>query len=182
MGHRTWLRPRSLAAAAVFLLVAVSGLSADLADASAPLRLSPLGVGPVRFGMSAAQAGSTLHARVKVSRGVSGCSFWTVSGFAAQRGQLIAFGGRLSYAIIYGRGPSTTRRTRVGDTIAQLRHRYRHLRHGKSGSLGAADERLFADQRSAGRTYTIEFDIVRGKVAFISAGSRRTIETFGECA
>ena len=102
MGHRTWLRPRSLAAAAVafLLLVAVGGAFADLAGASAPLRLSPLGVGPVRFGMTAAQAGSALHASVKVTRGASGCSFWTVSGFAAQRSQLIAFGGRLGYAII----------------------------------------------------------------------------------
>jgi hypothetical protein len=98
-------------------------------------------------------------------------------------GGAIALHGRLAYAEIARRGPRTTRGITVGDGINRLRHRYRGSLHGgRSGSLGFADSRLFASEVRGDATYELEFDIVHGRVIDISAGTRRTIETFGECA
>ena len=89
----------------------------------------------------------------------------------------------MGYVLIFGRGPATTRGVRVGDSLERLRRRYHgRLRHGRSGSLGYAQSRLFTDQRRDGTTYTLQFDIANGKVEFISAATHHTIETFGECA
>ncbi|HTR75089.1 MAG TPA: hypothetical protein VMH33_07495 [Solirubrobacterales bacterium] len=146
------------------------------------LRLSPAALGPVRFGMDARQASAALGAQVEVDPGINGCNFWTLPGFS-NGAQTIALHGRLAYAEIYRRGPKTTRGITVGDGISRLRHRYRGRLHGgRSGSLGAAENRLFASEVRGGATYELEFDIWHTRVIHISAGTRRTIETFGECA
>lgn len=149
---------------------------------AAPLRLSPSGVGPVRLGMDARQAGAALGTRVEVEPGISDCSFWSVPGLP-NGVQMIALHGRLAFAEIFRRGPRTTRGITVGDGVGRLRHRYRGRLHGgRSASLGAAETRLFASEARGGATYELEFDIWHARVAHISAGTRRKIETFGECA
>jgi hypothetical protein len=145
-------------------------------------RLSPKGLGPLEFGISAARAGRLLGTPVTVENGINGCSFWSADSFEPGT-QVIAFGGRLGFVLLYERGTATTRGVRVGDGVKRLKHRYRGRLHpGRSASLGAADERLFVGERQGGAVYELEFDIVHGRVAFISAASRHTIETFGECA
>jgi hypothetical protein len=146
------------------------------------LRLSPSGVGPVRFGMDARQAAAALGVNVEADPGINGCSFWPLPGLP-NGAQMIAFHGRVAYAEIYRRGPKTTRGITVGDDIKRLRHRYRGRLHGgRSASLGAAETRLFASEVRGDVTYELEFDIWHARVAHIGAGTRRTIETFGECA
>jgi hypothetical protein len=146
------------------------------------LRLSPAGLEPVHFGMDAAAAERALGEGISVEDGINDCSFWTLPG-AGVSGQLIALHGRLSYILLFKRGTTTTRGVRVGDGINRLRHRYRgKLHRGRTASLGYAEQRLFVTERDGGATYEIEFDIVHGRVAFISAATKHVIETFGECA
>lgn len=176
--HLRRLRPGR--AAFFVALVALMLLAASAAGAAsrAP-RLSPDGLGPVHFGMDADQAEAALGSPVDAEPGINDCTFWTFPGGA----QGIAFGGQLGYISLYRRGAKTSRGIEVGDGLTRLRHRYRGKLHkGRSASLGAADLRLFASSRNGDATYELEFDIVDGKVAFISAGTRHTIETFGECA
>jgi hypothetical protein len=167
----------------ICLAMAWSAVLSEAAVAqAAPLRLAPSGFGPVRFGMDAQQASTALGAQVEVDPGINGCSFWSLPGLS-KAAQMIAFHGRLGYAEIYRRGPRTTRGITVGDGINRLRHRYRGRLHGgRSGSLGAAESRLFATEHKGSATYELEFDIWHARVSHISAGTRGTIETFGECA
>ncbi len=169
-----------LAAVAVGLTALLTVPPASSSAAAAP-RLSPEGFGPVHFGMNLHQADASLGIPIEVDPGtnVNGCSFWTLSGGV----QAIAFGGRLGYISLSEPGPKTTRDIEVGDGLARLRHRYRgRLHDGRSGSLAGPEMRLFDTARLGGATYELEFDISGGKVALISAGTRHTIETFGECA
>jgi cutinase len=150
--------------------------------ATSGLRLAPRGLGPVRFGMDVAQAESSLGAGIAVEEGINGCSFWTLPGQAPGT-QLIAFDGRLGFVLLYARGPATTRGVKVGDGIDRLRHRYRGKLHpGRSASLSGATQRLFVTSRQGPAKYELEFDLYDGHVAFISAATKHTIETFGECA
>jgi hypothetical protein len=177
--HLRRIRPGR--ATTLVVLVASMLLATSVASGAAgrASRLSPEGLGPVRFGMDVDQAEAALGSPVLAEPGINDCTFWTFSGGA----QGIAFGGRLGYISLFRRGTKTTRGIEVGDDLTRLRHRYRGKLHkGRSASLGAADLRLFASSHHKGATYELEFDIVGGKVAFISAGTRHTIETFGECA
>jgi hypothetical protein len=169
---------RRVAAVALALSAFLGAAAASSSAASTP-RLSPTGLGPVHFGMDRDQAEASLGASIEEESSINGCGFWALPGGVSGT----AFDGRLGYILLVRRGPRTTRGIEVGDDLARLRHRYRgRLHHGRSGSLGAADLRLFTSERSGGATYEIEFDVSGGKVAFISAGTRHTIETFGECA
>lgn len=146
------------------------------------LRLAPTGLGPVRFGMDSAAAERALGHPISVEDGINGCSFWTLPGVGAS-GQVIARHGRLSYILLFKRGTATTRGIKVGDGLTRLRHRYRGKLHpGRTASLSYAEQRLFVTQHESGAAYEIEFDIVHGRVAFISAATKHVIETFGECA
>jgi hypothetical protein len=148
-------------------------------DAAANPRLAPTGLGRVHFGMDRDRAEASLGAPIAEEPGINGCSFWDLPGGVTGT----SFHGRLGYILLAERGPRTTRGIEVGDGLTRLRHRYRGRLHGgRSGSLGAADLRLFTSDRTGGANYEIEFDVSGGKVAFISAGTRHTIETFGECA
>jgi hypothetical protein len=155
----------------------------DLASESlaGELRLSPRGLGPIHFGMSRSQASAALGSPVDADPGAHGCSSWSVP--AAPEGvSLTAFEGRLAVALLYQRGPRTTRGIQVGDGVKRLRRLYRgDLRRGKSGSLSGADLHLFTDEVKGDATFTIDFQIVKKRIAFISAGTRHVIETFGEC-
>ena len=132
--------------------------------------------------MDAAQAERSLGAPITVEDGINGCSFWTLRN-QARGTQLIAFGGRLGYVLLYERGAATTRGVKVGDSVQRLRRRYRgKLHRGRSASLSAADRRLFATTHEGGAAYELEFDLNAGRIAFISAATKHTIETFGECA
>jgi hypothetical protein len=158
------------------------GPSATSSRERRSLRLSPAGLGPVHFGMDQGAAERALGEGISVENGINGCSFWTVPGVRAGS-QLTALHGRLSYIILFRRGTATTRGIRVGDGLLRLRHRYRGKLHpGRTASLGYAEQRLFVTQHDAGVAYEIEFDIVHGRVAFISAATKHVIETFGECA
>ena len=145
-------------------------------------KLSPVGLVPVRFGMTPDEIEQATGESVRVGSVVNECTFWGLPGLP--RGvQLVSFDGRLGYVEISRPGLATTRDVTVGDSIRQLRARYgRRLRHGKSASLSAASQRLFVDVKSRGVTYTMEFDIYKRRVSFISAGARETIQNFGECA
>ena len=174
--------PTRILAVICLAMTSSAVFSGGAAARTAPLRLAPSGVGPVRFGMDARQASAALGAQVEVAPGINGCSFWTLPGLA-NGVQTIAFHGRVAYSEIFRRGPKTTRGITVGDGINRLRHRYRGRLHGgRSASLGAAESRLFASEVRGDATYELEFDIWHSRVAHISAGTRRTIETFGECA
>jgi hypothetical protein len=171
------VRRATIAVALVALVF--SATTADATGAGRAPRLSPEGLGPVHFGMDVGQAEAALGSSVEVDPGINGCSFWTLPGGA----QATALGGRLAYILVFEPGTKTTRGIGVRDGLTRLRHRYRgHLHRGRSASLGAADLRLFANKRRGDTTYELEFDIVGGRVAFIGAGTRHTIETFGECA
>jgi hypothetical protein len=176
------LRRLGMSRATLAAALAALALLATSMDAGAAIRLprlSPEGLGPVHFGMDVDQAEAALGSPVGVDPGINGCTFWTLPGGA----QGIAFGGQLGYISLFRRGAKTSRGIEVGDGLTRLRHRYRgELHKGRSASLGAAHLRLFSSSRTGGATYELEFDIVHGKVAFISAGTRHTIETFGECA
>jgi hypothetical protein len=169
---------------AFFLIVSVVAFTAWQTPALASdYRLSPQGFGPILFGMSPQQASRAAGTDVEAEQTTPPCSLWTVPGASLSGAQLIALHGQLSYILIYQRGLATTRRIKVGDGLKRLRHRYRgKLRHGHSASLSGASLRLFTDLHKDGTTYTIEFDIEKGHIAFISAGSRDVIETFGECS
>ena len=173
-----------LGATALGLVVITLALSASPAAAAShgPLRLSPQGFGPIHFGMDADAAEAALGRPIEDNPSINGCGFWEAGGLTNGVG-LTTFEGRLGYALLYKRGPKTTRGIEVGDGLNRLRHRYRgRLHRGRSASLGAADLRLFSSEHVSGATYELEFDIVKGRVAFIGAGTRHTIETFGECA
>jgi hypothetical protein len=145
--------------------------------------LSPSGIDPLRFGMDALQAEAALGTSIRVEHGINGCSFWRVPGLPPQGVQLIAFSGRLSYILLYRRDFATARGVMVGDSLRRLRRRYGgQLRRGRTASLSGAESFLFVDQRSGGATFTLEFDIWKKHVAFISAATKHVIETFGECA
>jgi hypothetical protein len=157
----------------------VDSLAAPRTVAAAPgealrrhraLRLSPSGLGPIRFGMKPAQASRALGRRVSVEDGIYRCRFWQVPG-VPRATQLIALNGRLATILVSQRGTATTRGVKVGDGLKRLRRRYRGRLHGgRSASLSGADRRLFASKRE------------KGRIAFINAGTRHVIETFGECA
>jgi hypothetical protein len=148
----------------------------------AALRLSPTGLGPLRFGMDAQAAEQALGRAISVEEGINGCSFWSLPGAGAS-GQLIARQGHLSYILLFKRGTATSRGIKVGDGLTRLRHRYRGKLHpDRTASLGYAEQRLFVTEHEGGAAYEIEFDIVHGRVAFISAATKHVIETFGECA
>ena len=148
-----------------------------------PLRLSPQGLGPIRFGMSAAQAETASGLSVGVEESVGDCSFWTLPGLPLPAANLVALDGRFAYVLLFRRNVSTSRGIKVGDGLTRLRHRYRgKLYSGHSAALDAAEMRLFSSTRVGAATYEIEFDIDRGRVGYISAGTRHVIETFGECA
>jgi hypothetical protein len=149
---------------------------------AAALRLSPEGLGPIHFGMTSTAAEAAAGQRISVEDGVYGCSFWSLPG-AGSGDQLIARNGRLFYAILFKRGTATTRGIKIGDGLRRLRHRYRgKLRDGRTASLGYAEQHLFVTEHQGGAIYELEFDIVRGRIAFISAATKHVIETFGECA
>lgn len=174
---RSGVTSTAIAVALVALVASVTG-AVSPAAVRAP-RLSPEGLGPVHFGMDVDQAEAALGSSVEVESGINGCSFWKLAGGA----QAIALDARLAYVLLFERGTRTTRGIEVGDGLTRLRHRYRgQLHSGRSASLGAADLRLFASKHRGNTTYELEFDIVGGRVAIISAGTRHTIETFGECA
>jgi hypothetical protein len=177
------MRRSRFGSAVIGVVSAIVVLSSSAAVAqAAPLRLSPSGFGPVRFGMDARQASAALGTQVELETGIGGCSFWTGQGLP-DGAQMIALHGRLAFAEIYRRGPRTTRGITVGDGIARLRHRYRGRLHGgRSAFLGAEESLLFATEHIGGATYELQFDIWHAHVDNISAGTRRTIETFGECA
>lgn len=146
------------------------------------LRLSPFGLGAAHFGMDAVAAERALGQPISVEDGINDCSFWTLPGAEAS-GQLIARQRRLSYILLFKRGAATTRGVRVGDGLNRLRRRYRgKLHRGRTASLGYAELRLFVTKHEHGVAYEIEFDIAHRRVAFISAGAKHVIETFGECA
>lgn len=169
-------------AAVVLALVGMAALWPAVADAAAGLRLAPQGLGPLRFGMDATQAERSLGGPITVEDGINGCSFWTLRNQAPGT-QLIAFGGRLGYVLLYERGAATTRGVKVGDSVQRLRRRYRgELHRGRSASLSGTDRRLFVTTHEGGAAYELEFDLNAGRVAFISAAAKHTIETFGECA
>jgi hypothetical protein len=174
---------RATILAVICLAMAWSAVLSEAAVAqAAPLRLAPSGFGPVRFGMDAQQASAALGVQVEVAPGINGCSFWTLPGLASGV-QTIAFHGRVAYSEIFRRGPKTTRGITIGDGINRLHHRYRGRLHGgRSASLGVAESRLFASEARGGAVYELEFDVWHSRIAHISAGTRRTIETFGECA
>ena len=166
-------------AAVALVLMVLLAVPPAAGSAAATPRLSPEGFGPVHFGMNRDQAEAALGAPIEVDPGINGCSFWTLSDGVSGT----AFGGRLGYILLSESGPRTTRNIKVGDGLARLRHRYRgRLHNGRSASLGAADLHLFTSEHLRGAAYEIEFDISGGRVTFISAGTRHTIETFGECA
>jgi hypothetical protein len=146
------------------------------------LKLSPSGLGPIRFGMKPAQASRALGARISVEDGIYSCTFWKIPG--TRRGaQVIALKVRLAYVLLYERGIATTRGVKVGDSLSRLRRRYRgKLHRGRSASLSGADRRLFVSKHENGTTYELEFDIDGGHIAFISAATRHVLETFGECS
>jgi hypothetical protein len=163
------------ASTCLLLLVVCSGAGA----APRLPKLSPEGLGAAHFGMRVDQAESALSTPIEVAPSVGGCSFWTLPGGV----EGIAFGGRLAYIGVGRRGIKTTRGVEVGDGLVRLRHRYRGRLHGgRSGSLAGPVTRLFSTERRGDARYELEFDIDAGRVASISAGTRHTIETFGECA
>jgi hypothetical protein len=165
-----------VAASTCLLLLAVC--SGAGADPRLP-RLSPEGLGAADFGMRVDQAESALGTPIEVAPSVGGCSFWTLPGGA----EGIAFGGRLAYIGVGRRGIKTTRGVEIGDGLTRLRHRYRGRLHGgRSGSLAGPAMRLFSTERRGDTRYELEFVIFKGRVSGISAGTRHTIETFGECA
>jgi len=132
--------------------------------------------------MNVSEADRALGAPIAVEEGINGCDFWTLPGMPTGN-QLVALHSRLAYALLFKRGTPTTRGIKVGDSLNRLRHRYRgNLHRGRTASLGYADRRLFVTKHDHGTTYEIEFDVTSGSVAFISAGTRHVIETFGECA
>jgi len=144
--------------------------------------LSPSGIGPIRFGMTLAEGTAAADLPVTSVPGINGCSEWRIQGLGTGL-ELVAFGGRLEYALAYSSAIATTRGVRVGDSVARLRRQYRGmLRQGRSGSLGGQQERVFSDERIGTRTFTLEFSLAAHRVSSIAAGSRHTIETFGECA
>lgn len=159
-----------------------SRMNASAARRRRAVRLSPFGLGRVHFGMNAFAAGRALGKPISVEDGINDCSFWTLPKRKVS-GQLIALRGRLSYILLFKRGTATTRGVRVGDGLSRLRHRYRgKLHRGRTASLGYAEQRLFVTKHERATAYEIEFDIAHRRVAFISAGTKHVIETFGECA
>lgn len=145
------------------------------------LVISPLGLGPIRFGMTNAQASAVAGQSLAETPSVNSCTFWSLTGFLQPKSELVAFNGRLGY--ISTTYYKTAAGIHVGSSLAALRRAYgTQLRTGQSGSVGSASMRLFYDERSRGTTYTMEFDLIGGTVSDITAGSRHTIETFGECA
>lgn len=175
---------KGIAVALAATVVAGLAPAAAAADTFAGKRISALGVGPVRFGMDAEQASAALGTHLRIEPGINGCGWWTTPG-ARHRLQLLSLDAsrRLTLAFAYG-GERTTHGVKVGDTEKKLRRRYRHQLHRGSapGYLGTADSFLFADRRRGGRTYTIMFAIDHGTVSGISAGPKRVVREFGECA
>jgi hypothetical protein len=169
-------------AAAVALLLA----SSDVAAASGlkGARLSPVGLGALRFGMTPAQASSALGTSIGVQSHTYACGFWSTPGLPRGAVSLISF-GKAEHLTVAWAGPKlrTTRGIAIGDRAAKLHRKYPHgLRHGKAEDLGGADDHLFFDRRRGGKTYTLMFSMYRGRVSGISAGLKHTVRSLGECA
>lgn len=168
----------------IVAVLALGLVSSATADTFAGKRISARGVGPVRFGMDPEQASIALGAPLRIEPGINGCGWWTTPG-ARYRLQLLSLDGsrRLTLAFAYG-SMRTTHGVKVGDTAKKLRRRYRHQLHRGTAPnyLGTADAFLFADRPRRGRTYTIMFAIDHGAVVGISAGVKRLVRGFGECA
>jgi hypothetical protein len=173
-----------LVAATVLTLAAAS--PAASAEGLAGARLSPLGLGPVRVGMTPEQASQAAGITFDVGApDEHGCVDWPTPGLAPYSAQLLSFAGdrTLGLVLLMNRRVATTRGVRLGDSVRKLRRRYRHhLRHGSTASLGGGSEFLFYDRRRNGVTYTLEFGLYKGKVSAMTAATRHTIKTFGECA
>jgi hypothetical protein len=163
------------------LVVATTAPAGAAAGTMRGARLHPLGLGPLRFGMTAAQARQAAGQPIRESKPFNSCTTFRYAG--QPRGiAMTAFNGRLGYIEIYQRGPKTTKGIRVGDSVAMLRAAYgSRVRTGRSAALSGADSHLFVDRKRGGRTFTLDFHISGDRIAFISAARRKIIETFGEC-
>ena len=62
--------------------------------------LSPSGIGPIRFGMTLSEGTAAADLPVTSVPGINGCSEWRIQGLGTDL-ELVAFGGRLEYALAY---------------------------------------------------------------------------------
>jgi hypothetical protein len=176
-----------IAVRAVLVCLAITGCLAAAPPAGAAgfagARLSALGIGPVRFGMTPSQAGAALGAHVRVSSHAYACGFWAFPGLRSDTVQLVSLGPAERLAIAWA-GPKvrTTRGITIGDSLPRLRARYPDLKREQAEDLGLHDEDLFSDRVSGGLRYTLMFSIYRRRVTFITAGRKTTVQGLGECS
>lgn len=157
------------------------------------LTLSPRGYGPVRFGMTLAEAEDALGDKpISVYPSVNDCGFWAFPGLAPNplfgNSQAVAIGGKLT---LFFPPPSVAANSgiRVGDTLAKLRATYpgrlRSTRTGVGG-YGRVDKSVQAeyavDQTAAGVRYTLDFAVDHHKVVWIAAGPWSWLKDWTECA
>ena len=180
MSAPRWAR-RLCCAIAVAIGLTVTPAAAGAGFAGA--RLSALGIGPVRFGMTPRQAAAALGAHVRVSSHVYACGFWAFPGLRSDTVQLVSLGAAERLALAWA-GPRvrTTRGITIGDSLARLRARYTDLKREQAEDLGLHDEDLFSDRVSGGLRYTLMFSIYHRRVTFITAGRKTTVKGLGECS
>jgi hypothetical protein len=145
------------------------------------LKLSPLGLGPIRIGMTRAQASQAIGRTVEIDKNVYSCEYWRFEG-QPNGVYIVTFelGGRLALIDLTERGPTSTRGITVGDTRARMLQAYSgRLRHVSEQTPGLED--YFVDQSANGVAYTLRFSLWKGVIISLTASTRKTIENLGEC-
>jgi hypothetical protein len=155
----------------------------DLAD----LPISPLGLGPVRLGMTLGQARRALGTPIKLLPSVYDCAYWRLPGARGRNLSLVADHGAL--ALI---GPdhiaTSSRGIRAGDTLTKVLQLYGQLRQGRTGTGDywrpqyPQLREYFADETHDGVKTSLDFGVNHGKVLWMYAGVTSYQAEFTECA
>jgi hypothetical protein len=177
----------------------VNGIAAGKRAGAAPgtpasWRLSPLGLGPIRFGMTLDQAEAASGLQIKVTPSVNDCGYWSVPGVpgspltGASLGSIVETGGAATIALPE-KGYVSDTGIRAGDTLQKLRTTYLGKLHevqtgnGGYAKLAKTIQAEYAvDETEGGRKYTLDFMVENGLVVEMQAGPWDILHDWTECA
>jgi len=135
-------RDRSLVGTVLVICCTSMFASSAIAEATAPAltlgsRITELGIGPVRIGMTAAQAEQAAGHQVQIGIDINlGCRSDTIGPHGYGLSTLTR-NGRIATMFVGRRGLATSRGIRVGDSVGKLRRAYRSTVHRTKNFYGS---------------------------------------------
>jgi len=148
--------------------------------------ISPLGLGPIHFGMTVQHAQAVSGATIKVDPSINNCGFWSFPSLGKTNG--IESFDKLEMLTPDNR-IATAKGIRAGSTFAALRAAYPgRLRSTSTGEGGYArlakkvDAEYALDQTVGGVRYSLDFMVGSGRVYGMIAGPWDFIKDWTECA